>query len=127
MKKAIFLLSLAFFMACSSPSASKAKTVQLVCDDLDTDPVTEVPHSAVSLLVDGQKTPIDTINGCSTIEKAEYAQKQIPADAIAACGAWYAGAGDYFYVVLSGGKPVVFKGWQAEEQEDQGFHWEKVK
>ncbi len=130
MKKAIFFGSIALFVACNAPSSPKTAApsiVQLTCDDLGSDPDTDTPHSAVSLLVDGKKTPIDTINGCSSIDKAEYTQKQIPADAVAACGGWWAGAGDYFYVVLREGKPVVFRGWQAEEQEDDGFHWEKIK
>ncbi len=117
------------FMACNNTPAKtvSASEVKLICDDLGFDPATEVPYSIVSMVVDGKKTPIDTINSCSPIEKVGYTEKQIPATAIAACGGWYAGAGDYFYVVEQDGKPTVFHGWQSEEQEDEGFHWEKIK
>jgi hypothetical protein len=98
----------------------------LRCKDLGMDK-NEVPHNAILLIQNGVATPIDSVLGCETIEKADYASKQIPADAVAACGGWYAGAGDYFYLVLKNGKPVVYKGWQDEQQEDEGFHWEAMK
>ena len=78
-------------------------------------------------MVNNVRTVIDSAQGCGIIDKADYKDKQIPAEAVAACGGWFAGAGDYFYAIEKNGKIVVFKGWQAEEQEDEGFHWEEVK
>jgi hypothetical protein len=44
---------------------------------------------------------------------------------VAACGGWYAGAGDYYYALEMKGKIVVMKGWNAEEQTDEGYHYEQ--
>ncbi len=61
------------------------------------------------------------------IEKSEYKSKGIPKNAISACGAWWAGAGEYFYMVPSKKGVVVFKGSQSEEQKTAGYHWKKFK
>lgn len=61
------------------------------------------------------------------IDKKEFAEKGIPKNAIAACGAWWAGAGDYFYLLKTPKGIAVYKGWQDEGQQDKGYHWTKLK
>jgi len=100
--------------------------IRLYCKDKGVDSM-ETPQADVLLVADGKETLIKSVNGCSEITKESYQQYGIPKDALAACGGWWAGAGDYFYVVLRNGKPVVFAGWQDEGQEDDGYHWEEVK
>lgn len=86
------------------------------------------PTSTIDVSVNGKVTTITKIAGIAeTIDKMEYAEKEIPANSITACGAWWAGAGDYFYMIVSGGKVQVWQGWQAEEQEDKGYHWKEIK
>ncbi|MCX6317641.1 MAG: hypothetical protein NTW29_10140 [Bacteroidetes bacterium] len=86
-----------------------------------------IPHSILYLQSGGKKITIDTIYSCGEIAPAEYAEKKIPADALMALGGWWAGSGDYFYLVVRNGKPVVYAGWQDEQQTDEGYHWEEKK
>jgi len=86
----------------------------------------EIPHYDVFLSVDGVLTKIKSVNGCADITKESYEQYDIPKEAIVACGGWWAGAGDYYYVIMRDGKPVVFEGWQDEGQDDEGFHWTEI-
>lgn len=70
---------------------------------------------------------MDTIYSCVEMTRSEYEKNNIPADAIIALGGWWAGSGDYYYLVLRGGKPVLYAGWQDEQQTDEGYHWEEKK
>ncbi|MBL7731010.1 MAG: hypothetical protein JNM88_07515 [Chitinophagaceae bacterium] len=105
-----------------------AGNTRLECRELPNDSL-EIPHSLVILSAAGKETIIDTVNTCSTISIEEYRRYQIPGTAISACGGWYAGGGDYFYLLLRDGKPVVYAGWQDEGQDenDNGYHWEEKK
>jgi hypothetical protein len=107
-----------------SPVAEKG--VKLICKDLMVPDTVGNPLFDVFLSVDGVKTKIKSINQCSEIPKEEYARYEIPKEAIAACGGWYAGGGDYYYVIMRDGKPVVFEGFQEEQQEDNGYHWKEI-
>lgn len=82
------------------------------------------PQTQVSLNVDGKQTIIDTALACSIIPANNFDQYDIPKNALSACGGWWAGAGDYYYVIVKDNKPVIYEGWQDEEQEDAGYHWE---
>ncbi len=84
----------------------------------------ENPNSQVFIQINDSRIKIADIQACDVIGPDSYAQYDIPADAIAACGGWWAGAGDYFYAVRDGDIIRVMKGWQDEGQEDQGFHYE---
>ena len=136
----VFLATGGFLLSCNNKSEKKAddkkadttiavnpagKGIKLVCKDMGADSM-EIPHYDVYLWVDGAETKIKSVNGCSDITKESYEQYQIPKEAIAACGGWYAGGGEYYYVILRNGKPVVFEGWQDEGQDDEGFHWEEI-
>ncbi len=86
------------------------------------------PYSLISVTYCNKTTEITRITGSATaIEKSEFKEKEIPQNALSACGAWWAGAGDYFYVVPSDKGVVVFQGWQDEGQEGEGYHWKKWK
>ncbi len=102
------------------------KGVKLICKDLQM-PDSLNPKAEVYLSVDGVQTMISTIITCEQIDREKYEEMQIPKEAIAACGGWYAGGGDYYYVIMRDGKPVVFEGAMEEMQEDNNYHWkEKV-
>ena len=59
---------------------------------------------------------------------AQFSDMDIPSNAITACGSWYAGAGDYFYLIPDKRNMLkVFQGWQDEGQETPGYHWKKAK
>jgi hypothetical protein len=100
------------------------KAVFVIDNSLGTD---VEPRSEVSVNFNGKNTKIAAIAGAAQIiDKQEYRGKEIPENAISACGGWWAGAGDYFYMIPSDKGIIVYQGWQDEQQEDLGFHWEKV-
>lgn len=101
------------------------KTVQLKCKSKGVDEF-ENPQNDVILSVDGKDTVIARILSCEEITKEQYKDMQIPAEATTACGGWWAGGGDYFYAYIKDGKVKVFRGWQDEGQEDEGYHWEEM-
>ena len=109
----------------TKPPVTVEKGVKLVCKDLGTDSM-DIPHSNILLSIDGVETKIKTINSCAEISKEEYKQMDIPDDAIMARGGWYAGAGDYYYIVNRNGKVSVFEGWQDETQKEKGYHWKEI-
>lgn len=85
------------------------------------------PHSQVFLQLNNDRIKIADISACDIINGDSFAQYQIPAEALAACGGWWAGAGDYFYAIREGNHIKVMKGWQDESQTDQGYHYELAK
>lgn len=88
----------------------------------------ENPTSTIELSVNGIISPVSKISGnADFIPNADFKSKEIPENAIAACGGWWAGAGDYFYVVKTDNKLVIYQGWQDEGQNDEGYHWKKMK
>jgi hypothetical protein len=59
------------------------------------------PRGKVSLSVNGKKTVIleKAIGNYAVVEPATYKEKKIPAKAVTACGGWWAGSGEDFYVL----------------------------
>lgn len=108
------------------PSVATTNNVKLICKELGEDSL-NIPHFDVLLSVDGTETKIKSINACADIAKSAYKTYEIPDSAIAAGGGWYAGAGDYYYVIMQDGKAVVFEGWQDESQTEKGYHWKQLK
>lgn len=110
--------------AAQTPAVLKEAT--LVCREIrNLDDIS--PLSEVSLKIGDKSTPIDSVSVCETFTKDMYEAHKIPKDAVAACGGWWAGAGDYLYLVYEGDDAVVMAGWQAEKQEDEGFHYEEIR
>ncbi len=85
------------------------------------------PMTTVSVISNGQEYLVDEIVGGATlIEKSEFESMGIPSTAISACGAWWAGGGDYFYLTQSNNQLIVYAGWLDEmEEQDNGYHWEE--
>jgi hypothetical protein len=134
---ALALLFLPFLTACDGakgggqgnpkdtvPTVSepRPKEVALFCTDIGEEQ--GIPRYEISLMYDGMPSILDTINACKVIPAEDWTSMDIPAKALAAAGGWYAGGGDYFYVVPEGAGIRVYKGWQDESQEDKGFHWQ---
>lgn len=98
---------------------------QFYCRDLTTSD--DMPRAEVSLYLNKARYVIDTIQTCDLFEPADYAKYEIPAEAISACGGWWAGAGDYLYAIVEEDVCIVMQGWQDEQQEDDGFHYERAR
>lgn len=90
------------------------------------DEATGSPFSEAYLLVGEQKIKIADIGACDPLAPADYASYQIPDSALAACGGWWAGAGDYLYLIRQENTLVVLQGWQEEGQTGESFHYEEV-
>ena len=107
------------------PAETAKSDVKLFCINKGEDSL-GTPHFNVMLSVNGKEFKIKTINGCGDIPLAEYKTYDIPAEAVSACGGWWAGAGDYYYVVIRNGKPSLFEGWMDETQKEPGRHWKEI-
>lgn len=125
----LWFIPLAIFSQCAPDSSSKEKenpvVVSFTCETR-IDEATGSPFSEAYLLVGEQKVKVADIGACDPFEAASFADYQIPPNALAACGGWWAGAGDYLYVVREENTLKVFQGWQEEGQEDEGFHYKEV-
>lgn len=96
--------------------------------DLNGNEFNDNPSSNISLSIGGKVINISSITGNAQLfDKSNFADMGIPKNALSACGAFWAGAGDYFYIVPSKSGIIVYQGWQDEEQEDSGYHWKKLK
>lgn len=82
------------------------------------------PISEVVLDVDGVLHEVAKVSGCvEKIEKSEYSEYDIPADAVEACGTYWAGAGDYFYILANASEVKLYQGWIDETQEVLDYNW----
>ena len=147
---AILLIFSVFLIACNNSSKTEPKNPKNP-DTLSVNATTDnnsgvklvtvfkgidaqsIPQSVIMLSVDGKQSLVKNITGeAAEIPKSEYEKYQIPSNAVSACGAYFAGGGDYFYVALNKGNPEVYAGWQDEPHPDNkdwtpGYHWEKMK
>ncbi len=86
------------------------------------------PSSEVLLDWNGKLTTLKSVSGTAELIAAnDFKAKNIPETAIVACGAWWAGSGDYFYVINSVKGLEVYYGWQDEMDDKNEYHWEKFK
>jgi uncharacterized Zn-finger protein len=102
-------------------------TIKFICETAETpNEQADAPHHEVYLQLGNSKVKVADILNCETFDKAAYEQNQIPAKAIAAVGGWWAGAGDYLYIIEEGGNYVVKKGAIAEESENNDFGYKTI-
>lgn len=124
-----------FVMACQNepkrateePAVTATKTlpVRLSCEDIGS--TDEMPRYAVYAIIEERKTKVMEISSaCEMIEKAQFANFQIPDDAAAAVGGWWAGAGDYFYAQQLGKKVSIFYAGVDEAQESPGYAYKEI-
>jgi hypothetical protein len=111
---------------CAPDAGRKAPLVVRFECETRIDESTGSPFSEVYLLVDEEKIKVADIGACDPFSPAQYADYNMPSTTLAACGGWWAGAGDYLFAVQEGDSLLVFRGWQEEGQEDEGFHYERV-
>lgn len=114
----------------SKQESTNPPKVNFACKNISANPE-EMPQFEVSLQIQFgsliKSQILDSISACQVFTKEEYAQHGIPANALAACGGWWAGAGDYLYIIEENKAFIVMQGWQDEQQEDEGYHYKEVK
>ncbi len=88
----------------------------------------DVPQSIVSLLLNNQKIELEKAIGCKKIDTEDYDQYQIPNQAIEACGGWWAGTGNYFYLIKDPNKDFynVMRALVDEQQEGTAYKYENI-
>lgn len=123
------LTALSFSCVRDKPDASSEtidkQLVELLCEEIPT--AGDAPAASVYLKTGDRKTKIAGISGsCNAIAPSEYANYGMPEGTISAVGSWWAGSGDYLYLVQEGENLVVYQGFADEMQEDQGFHYQAI-
>ena len=130
------LLPLTLLLLACSPTAEHSESTKepTIKQAIETPPVAfvikpledgeyDMPRNSI----DNKNTFLDTVSACEEIPANTYHQYDIPKKALQACGGWWAGAGEYFYVIREGDRLKVYEGWQDETQEDEGYHWKEWK
>lgn len=132
MKKILFcyfLLSIALF-ACKQEGSRKVENttpeepirVQLLCESLSQD-VTEPLYAVYAIIEDG-KVKISETSICETLDKEEWADYEIPAEALTAAGGWWAGGGDYFYAIQKGEEIHILQAFTDESMAEEPYIYE---
>lgn len=123
---AFFGLLLAGNCANDKSRSSKASSfeVELQCETVSTDEV--APQSAIYAIVNQNKVKIANSSTCAPISPDAYEDYDIPSNALAAVGGWWAGSGGYFYAVEEAGSIVFYQGTLDEMQEEDGFFYQKL-
>lgn len=114
------------FAQCAPDTGRKAPLALRFECETRIDESTGSPFSEVFLLADEEKIKVAEIGACDPFDASQYADYGMPSTTLAACGGWWAGAGDYLFAVQEGDSVLVFQGWQEEGQTDEGFHYKRV-
>ncbi|PWL27689.1 MAG: hypothetical protein DCO96_10310 [Fluviicola sp. XM-24bin1] len=112
-----------------TPPKTAIHKAWLVCRDKGEDEF-EIPHYDVYVEYDSTSHKVGECNACAPLDLQDYHDYDIPKEALAAVGGWFAGAGDYYYVMKTEDDGIrVYAGWQDEgqmEEDDTTFHYKKV-
>ncbi len=88
------------------------------------DDINLIRETKIFALINGKRIEIDKLSMADDIEVASGQDYKIPADALAATGGWWAGAGDYIYLTRKGETISVMKTSvdEAMTEEDQPYY-----
>ena len=139
MFRLIPLCCLFLLMACQAENSSSETTapstpnnvvrqeVSVPAFEIESYQKEEHPRSVISVTMGNRKAKVTDTVGSSIISKSDYAQYKIPSDAIQACGGWWAGYGEYFYLIQKGeGNYFVLKTSVEEQQEGEPYQYKEV-
>lgn len=112
-----------------TPPKTAIHKATLVCKDIGESEF-GVPNYEVYVRYDSINHKVGTCNACAPLDLQDYHDYEIPKNARAAVGGWFAGGGDYFYILSTKDDGIkVYAGWQDEgqmEDNDTSFHYKKV-
>ena len=127
-----FSIILLFFACKNEPKTATPAEVEvpvltayLQCETTE-DADETLPLSEVFLRLGEYKLKIGSLLNCAEIDTASYQNYQIPSNALSAAGGWWAGAGDYFYVVKDSDHFVVKQGQMAEEKSADDYDYRTI-
>jgi len=112
-----------------APPKTTFHKVTLTCRDKGEDE-NGVPQYDVYVKWDSTTQKVGTCNACAPLDIQDYYEYDVPREAVAAVGGWFAGSGNYYYAVRTeddGAK--VYGGWQDEGQMEKGdssFHYKLI-
>ncbi len=117
------------FEATPMVEANVTNAIKVQFDCKVSDQSTDVtPLYDLLLMINDQPHSIQQVNACEKMNSQEdYDRYKIPMMALSAAGGWWAGAGDYFYVVVDAKTIDVFHGTQDEGSETSDFGYKKIK
>ncbi|MCR9173444.1 MAG: hypothetical protein NXI10_13165 [bacterium] len=112
-----------------TPPKTAIHKAWLVCRERGEDEY-GVPQYDVFVEYDSTSHKVGECNACAPLDLQDYHDYNIPKKAMAAVGGWFAGQGDYYYVLKTEDDGIrVYAGWQDEGQlegDDFSFHYKKV-
>lgn len=77
------------------------------------------PRTSVYAAVGGVSHFVAEVDGhCRLIRRSDFVRFRIPPEAMSACGAWWAGGGDYFYAIRTDDRYVVMRATPDEANPD---------
>lgn len=86
------------------------------------------PVTKISLIVDKRYVEIESALNVEALPKITWINHNIPDDALAACGGWWAGQGAYYYVVKKNDKLQILKGYAGEGMDPKDeYQYEVIK
>jgi len=127
-KQIYYFLLLCVLFSCQNetPPIEESLQLSLICEASKTNSE-DMPSNKVYLVLDGSKHHLANILACEKFNKEEAKKYKIPSDAIDACGGWWAGAGEYFYLQKKkDGRYVVMYGQMYEEKETGKYDYTQL-
>lgn len=136
MKKPLIVICLCLlFHACTSDPSNKgngkemtenAPKLSLVCQP-ETSIMEGAPAHSVYLMFNEEKIKLADILACEVFKKEDFKQHQMPDNTLQACGGWYAGGGEYFYLYQkANGNYAVKYGQMYEEKETGNYDYTEL-
>lgn len=126
----LYILSAIFIASCQpsfqeasyEPFANEGRPVKasLVCEFIGKNE-NGIQSSEVYIEYKGDLRKVENGQNCNSISSEEYDNYAIPEGATDACGGWFAGAGDYFYIMQYNDRIELFAGWQ--DNGGQSIYW----
>ena len=131
MSKQIFIiLCFISFFSCQNDSSSSSSDdlpqLNFVCKT-NPDHSDDIPSNSVSLNLNGKNFHLANILTCEKFAKKDFQNHDIPAKAIDACGGWWAGSGEYFYIEKKpSGRYAIMYGQMYEEKETGKYDYTQL-
>ena len=133
LKQFLFLTFLLCFISCqnnnsnpnTSPPTAEPK-LSFICQ-VSKSNTEDVPSNNVFLVLDGKQYHLANILACEKFAKENYKNYEIPAHAIDACGGWWAGVGEYFYIEKKpSDRYAIMYGQMYEEKETGKYDYTQL-
>lgn len=134
-KPLIFICFCLLLHACTSVTSDKdnggkmiedAPKLSLVCQS-ETSTMDGTPAYSVHLMFNDQKIKLAEVLACEVFKKEDFKKHRMPDNTLQACGGWWAGGGEYFYLYQKrNGNYAVNYGQMYEEKETGKYDYTEL-